>query len=307
MDTSIIILGVIAIIAIIYFIYSQSQNTKNKNTERQLIDTYSENGKQWVNYMCSLFDTGQTYPFPDSTADLRNSVEELYEKKFNISLEPNQHGIKYTAMQRDMGLNLDSSWRDLTVTSEEYRKNAFAEDLSMALANRFSYEYLPISYENETDTLKKYGLNIDSDEKLYYRSIKIDWYEEKVIGGNIQYNGFRVKSGRSIGFNTGNVTYFKQDITSFVLLDRGDLYITDKRVIFIGNQSRQNRTIKINDILELTMYFDGVLLGKSNGKQPLIFVPNYSSSLIPRDNLACIVRVLNRLLSGNQDEDLRTK
>jgi len=39
----------------------------------------------------------------------------------------------------------------------------------------------------------------------------------------------------------------------------------------------------------------------------LIFVPNYSSSLIPRDNLACIVRVLNRLLSGNQDEDLRTK
>ncbi|MEO8149816.1 MAG: hypothetical protein ABI723_19410 [Bacteroidia bacterium] len=285
-----IVLGISVVGLVIYF---ASRKSKPEVKGKSILESYSEHGQVWVKQMCQLYDSGLTW---DKDPQL------LYEKTFGITLAPNEHGQKYSAYWNDIGVDRD--YLNAEETSSQYRIGAFAHDIEMGLSLRFAYQYKPLTSQTESEVMKEFGLNIDSDELLYYSSKKIDWYEEKVVSTNVSYSGFRYRPGGQMSFSTGTFHVIKNNISDYILLDRGSLYITNKRVIFIGDESRQNRIVKINDILELSIYKDGVLLGKANGKQPLIFVPNFQNELVARDNFNWILRVLDRVMSGTQDQDL---
>jgi len=93
-----------------------------------------------------------------------------------------------------------------------------------------------------------------------------------------------------------------------VPLDRGTMYVTNKRVIFIGVNNRVNKTLKLDDIIEVSLFRDGLLIGKSNGKKPLIVFSEYVISPFKapnkRDHLNLFIRLLNRVILNNQDKNL---
>ncbi|MGI8951097.1 MAG: hypothetical protein ACR2FN_05890 [Chitinophagaceae bacterium] len=288
-----IILGIV-IILVIYVIIKKSKKKVKRSTS--IFDNYTEHGKVWVKKMWDMHMAGFTW---DKDSAL---ICDIYEKTFGIDLPLNQYGTKVSAYWKDIGVH--ENYLHADETSLEYKIGDLLFWLEANLRLRWQYQYKPLTGKTDKEVMKEFGLNVYSNEILYYNSIKIDWYDEQTISTHISYSGFRYKSGGHMSFNTGTFNVIKNNITGYVLLERGSLYITNKRIIFIGNESRQNRTINLDDILELSIYKDGVLLGKSNGKQPLIVVPDYQNSLVPRDDLNRIIRVLYRVMSGNQNEDL---
>jgi len=293
--TILIVLILVAFLIIFIYILTNSSK-KNVNQSTQIFDYFSEHGKVWVKKMWDLLMSGLTW---DKDSAL---IYDIYEKTFGITLPLNEYGNKVSAYWEDIGLSKYD--RNADETTIDYKVHDFFFWLETNLSLRYNYQYKPLQGKTEAEVMKEHALNIYSNEILYYNSIKIDWYEEQVIGAKVMYSGYRYRTGGQMSFNTGSFNVVRNSISGYVLLGRGSLYITDRRIIFISNEARQNRTIQIEDILELGIYKDGLLLGKSNGKQPLILVPDYQDSLVPRDDLNRIIRVLNRLMSRNQNEDL---
>jgi hypothetical protein len=79
-------------------------------------------------------------------------------------------------------------------------------------------------------------------------------------------------------------------------------------MIFIGKEKGQNRTIDLDDILEFSLFRDGILIGKPNGKKPLVEFPPYvnqqNKAPNQRDHLNRIIRAIDRVMSGTQNIDL---
>lgn len=261
-----------------------------------ILEMFSPNGSAWVKRMCEMYDNGETWS--------KNSVL-LFEKTFGVNLPLNQYGQKTTAYNEAIGLK--EEWRDAPETSGEYRAADFYDGLQMGLILRFGYQYRPLSSKSEAEVMKEHGLNIGTNEVLYFHSSKIDWYEEKTVRTNVTYRGFSYRVGGPMSYRTGSFDVMQNHITDFVSVDRGDLFVTNKRVIFIGKEKRQNRTLDFDDLLEFSIYKDGILLGKANGRKPLIMVPGFTNRLVPRDTLNWLIRVLERILSKTQDQDLTPK
>lgn len=291
-STTIYIVIALAVIIIILIVYNNS-NKQPEPPKKTIMDCYTPEGQIWVKRLTYLYDNGLTFEEPSTTE---------FEKVTGITLQPNEYGHKIVTPEI---VGYKRNYLDFPETSEEYRVGDFYSSLELDLYLRYYAEYTPLSFQTEEEVLNKYNLNLETGEVLYHHSYTIDWYEEKTVATNIAYNGFRIKSGSGVSFNTGSYTVVKNDIVRFALIDRGDFYITNKRVIFIGKQNRQNRSIKIDDILEISAYKDGILLGKSSGKKPLIMVPAYVNSLLPRNDLHIINRVIYRLMSNTQNQKLK--
>lgn len=69
------------------------------------------------------------------------------------------------------------------------------------------------------------------------------------------------------------------------LIHNGNLYLTNKRIIFTG--SKKNSNIRFEKILSITPYADGVEIDKEAGKTPLL-------QLAEKADVFCII--LERLL-----------
>jgi hypothetical protein len=48
----------------------------------------------------------------------------------------------------------------------------------------------------------------------------------------------------------------------------------------VGTEKRENRTVRLDDILEFSVFRNGILIGKTNGKKPLIHFLNMLKKLI---------------------------
>ena len=290
---SLIVTGAIVLVVVIV-IYFITKKPKSKNPT--ILEMFSPNGSNWVNKMCEMYDTGETWT---------KSQVLLFEKTYGITLALNQYGQKTTAYEEAIGLKKE--WRNAPESSAEYRAADFYDGLQLGLTLRSGYQYSPLTFKSEAEVMKEYGLNIGQNEVLYFHSIKIDWYEEKTVRTNVTYRGFSYRSGGPMSYRTGSFDVMQNHITDFVAIDRGELFVTNKRIIFIGKENRQNRTLDFKELLEFSIYKDGILLGKSNGRKPLILVPGYKNSLVPRDTLNWLIRVLERIISNTQDKDLTPK
>jgi hypothetical protein len=54
------------------------------------------------------------------------------------------------------------------------------------------------------------------------------------------------------------------------MLDNGYLYLTNKRLLFIGN--KKNSTIRLNRILSFTPYTNGLEIVKESGRNPFFLI-----------------------------------
>lgn len=150
------------------------------------------------------------------------------------------------------------------------------------------------------DKLKKYwalenleleSLNADialqKTEKCFVIVPNVNWHELRSVRQRVNYSGYSTSFKVAKGFYLRSGSYKPQSYSTdqMKLIDSGTLYLTNKRIIFTG--IKKNSNIKLDKILSITPYTDGVEIDKETGKSPLLTLPE-------RPDVFCII--LERLL-----------
>jgi hypothetical protein len=104
----------------------------------------------------------------------------------------------------------------------------------------------------------------------------------------------------------GTISAIGNEIRDFAPKDIGRLFITNKRIIFVGQQENIIKGIKINDVFTYNLYQNGVLISQVNKKGILFKFSQDADYEIWSigDSLNEFVIVLNRILNGNENENL---
>lgn len=120
---------------------------------------------------------------------------------------------------------------------------------------------LPI-YENPP-------INIQKSENLYFMA-NVNWQEQRRVTKRINYGGptARIKIAKGVYYRMGSISAKSVSEDVWQIIDSGNIYLTNKRLIFMG--SRGNKTIRLNKILDITPYKNGVDIQKDAGKSPFL-------------------------------------
>jgi hypothetical protein len=102
----------------------------------------------------------------------------------------------------------------------------------------------------------------------------IDWYEHRSVRNNIQYAGptFRLKIAKGFYYRVGSINYNQQSKEELIKIDSGKLYITNKRLLFVGG--KKNTSIQFGKIINIQPYKNGVEIIKDSGRNPFIALDN---------------------------------
>jgi hypothetical protein len=270
---------------------------KRKTNQVSIFDQYSERGKVWMQELYAMYVSGLTWS--------KGNTEryESYEKKFGITLALNEFGVKVGSYWDDIGAPM--SYNDAPEESMEYKKRNFLFWLETYLDLRYNYTFKPLRGKDQNAVFKETGIQFEADELLYLSEYKVDWYEQQVVATNVEYNGYKFRGGGAMSFQSGSFREVRNNVTGYVPLPRGNLFVTNKRVIFIAPGPAANRSIRLGEILELEAFKDGIILGVARGKKPLILFPPAINTLIQPDGLNPLLRVIHRLLEGTENQDLR--
>lgn len=133
-------------------------------------------------------------------------------------------------------------------------------------------------------------LTLPAGEQCYYVQ-HADWYEDRRVTKRIGFNGpsLRIKIVKGVYWRAGN--YSVQRTTQDVLtkIDTGVVYLTNKRLLFDG--ARKNQSIKLNKILDIIPYSNGVGIEKDGGKSPILTFKN---------EIHIFTAILARLIRDNE-------
>lgn len=215
-----------------------------------------------------------------------------------------QDSIRGGILEREDEIRLLNMEKNLMIPKDVatniYKENA-ESILTSRLQKAISDQRFSPEEEEELNTLAKnlhIGLTFDSDTRsvldkyklfweidngnipvivtdislqkseLCYFNTDIDWLEQRTVTTRVNYGGpsFRVKIVKGLYYRVGSVS--AQRITEDVwkTIDSGKLYLTNKRVIFMG--SKGNKTITINKILDFNVFSNGIEIQKDSGKSP---------------------------------------
>lgn len=110
-------------------------------------------------------------------------------------------------------------------------------------------------------------ISLQRGEKLYSK-ISINWYELRTVTQRVNYSGmsYRIKICKGLYYRIGSATPQRITQDVYKLIDSGDVYLTNKRILFVG--SKANKTIRLNKIISFSPYSNGVEIGKDTGKSP---------------------------------------
>lgn len=159
--------------------------------------------------------------------------------------------------------------------------------------------------ENTKATLEKYklywqvqnaeipilnvSLNLNKGEVCHF-STGINWFETRRVTKRVNYGGpmvsFRIAKG--VYWRTGslNVQRISNDVLTHI--DTGVLYLTNKRLVFMGGKGAKN--IQLKKVLDFNVFQNGFEIVKDTGKSPFL---NFES------NLDYFNMILSRLLDEN--------
>lgn len=176
--------------------------------------------------------------------------------------------------------------------TEEAEFYAIAKNLDVDVqiddANKSMFEKLKLYWTIENAELSpiSVGLSLQKAEECYF-STSVGWYELRTETTRYNYAGTtaRIKIMKGVYYRVGSVKVqpIKRDVLRQI--DSGTLYLTNKRIIFVG--SKKNSNIRLDKVLSFTPYSDGIEIGKDTGKSPFLSFTN---------NLEIFELLLSRLL-----------
>ncbi|RIV31532.1 hypothetical protein D2V08_13885 [Flagellimonas lutimaris] len=112
-------------------------------------------------------------------------------------------------------------------------------------------------------------INIQKSENLYFMG-RVNWQEQRRVTKRINYGGptARIKIAKGVYYRMGSIAAKSVSEDVWKVIDSGNLYLTNKRIIFMG--SKGNKTIRLNKVLDITPYKNGVDIQKDTGKSPFL-------------------------------------
>lgn len=278
--------------ALVFF--GQKKQTQESPT---IYSIYSPNGLLFVHHLEKLWNNND-FIKPYSTIS-------TYENMFGKLPESSNPLDKIDLFYDAVGLSDFANIPEGTLKSfaADYLSN-----LEFDLSERYRLQFQKLQALSPEETLAKYNLHIHENEVLHYAVQKgVDWLEEKTITTSYGYSGYRFRSGGEFSYTFGTLNVLKDTKELFVNIDRGALYITNSRIIFVGLEKMQNKSIPFSNILEYTLFKNGILIGKENGRKPLIQFAEYVKNAkdpIKRDELNNVIRVINRVINKTQLQEL---
>lgn len=181
--------------------------------------------------------------------------------------------------------------------SEEKEMQTIAENLNVTIQldekTRGQLQKLKTYWaiENLDLPVIQTGIVLQKTENCHFQLSNVNWYELRSVRQRSSYSSstsFRVAKGFYL--RSGSYKSKSYSIDQMTLIDNGTVYLTNKRVIFTGN--KKNSNIRLDKILSLQPYSDGVEIGKETGKSPTLQVPE-------RADVFCMI--LERLLRERQN------
>lgn len=132
-------------------------------------------------------------------------------------------------------------------------------------------------------------INLQKNETCYVQT-RADWHELRTVTKRINYAGpsARIKIMKGLSYRVGSVSVERVTSEHMQHLDSGILYVTNKRLIFTGQ--KKNANIKLDKILSITPYSDGIEVIKDAGRNPVFIVPSNADILS-----MTLSRVINEL------------
>lgn len=102
-----------------------------------------------------------------------------------------------------------------------------------------------------------------------------EWLEARTVRVSAGNVGYTYRLGSGFTYRTPRVQLASAHHEVLTPIESGFLYITDKRVIFTGQQ--RNATFKVNSLLGFTQYSDGVQVQKTSGRNPVFTFASHAN------------------------------
>src|ERR1035437_1963971 len=222
-----------------------------------------------------------------SDGNIDKSEEEFLEKlKENLRLptivvEKISNESKQALMQMKFneivadGKISPTKWEELTTLAKNLDDTVTLDEKTKAKVEKLKLHWL---IENGELPVKEVPINLQKDERCYFTSSS-DWLEHRTVTKRINYGGptARIKIMKGIYYRAGSMGVQRITSEELQIIDSGQLYITNKRIIFVGN--KKNSNIQFGKILSINPYSDGVGIEKDSGKSPIFRLSNNSDIL----------------------------
>lgn len=127
--------------------------------------------------------------------------------------------------------------------------------------------------ENGRLPILQSDIRLMDGEILHFRTY-IRWMEERTVTKRVNYSGFTysTKIIGNVRWKAGTITPHRIQSSELQEIDSGNLYLTNKRIIFNGQH--ENKTITYKKIINFQPYTDGLLIEKETGKSPFLAFNN---------------------------------
>ncbi len=159
-------------------------------------------------------------------------------------------------------------WNELNQIAKNLNVTLLIDDATQQQLEKFKLYWL---IENGTLPTKDIAITLPRNENCYF-SMDADWFETRTITKRINYGGpaLRIKIMKGVYYRAGSLGVQRITSEELTQIDSGIIYITNKRIIFVGTLRSVN--IQLSKILSVSPYSDGVGIEKDSGKSPIIRV-----------------------------------
>lgn len=200
--------------------------------------------------------------------DRRLSEEEkdfLKQIQSNLKISDSLAAKIYQSSAKEL-LNkfMEEALSDKRLTDEEeIELNIIKKNLNVELylegSTRANFEKYKLFWqiENGEYPIFEIDLELDMDESCYFYT-GAEWLEQNVSPKKLDFDGssLRIKIAKGLHWKTENkeLKPVLEDI--WAVMDNGKLYLTNKRLILIGNEG--DRNISLGEILDFSTYKNGI-------------------------------------------------
>jgi hypothetical protein len=126
---------------------------------------------------------------------------------------------------------------------------------------------------------------IQKSEYCYFKIHSVNWYELRSVRQKPSYYNSNSRILKDFYLKQNSYKAMNHSGNYLKYIDRGSIYLTNKRIVFIG--STKNLNVRFEKILELTPKSDGIEIDKETGKAAVIQLP---------DNVDAFCLILERLI-----------
>ncbi|MDB5272234.1 MAG: hypothetical protein JWO58_601 [Chitinophagaceae bacterium] len=195
----------------------------------------------------------------------KNLGKKIYKQSFEEAIADGRLSENEKSFLDKLESNLKLPEDLVKKISEESRKTFMANYVDKIISDQ---RLSPIE-EKEMKAIAQslnIDLQIDQKNRSTLEKLKRDWALENLPLPEIKVD-LKLQKGEVCHY-TDYIEWIEERRNDWTVIDRGYVYLTNKRVLFMGIDKLKN--IRLDKILTCTIQMQGVKLGKETGKVPIL-------------------------------------